>query len=189
MNTQSASPRILRAPRIVGRLLTAAVLALSLAFGAGATQASAYTWTQSGYWRGGFQGQQVQGQYVAVANNGIITRFPGIKVPGPWITRSNATAGTQTLVYVVNVYQWSSNGWLYHGDKTRTLYYTLPSGSGARYLDTQYIQTGSGTWRVVLGLAWSWNGGTAAVKMDYNQPGDYSCLIAACNARNGYLVL
>lgn len=172
--------------RAARRTLLAFALALATLVGLGTSQASAYTYESTGT-RGGITPYQVVGQQVTTSSNGYLTRLPGIKIQGPYVTRDPSMAGYQIVLHKVDVFQWnySTRAWVYLGQRLNTRRYDFPVGSGGRYLDTLYLQLGSGTFKVEQTIAWPRGG----IYLNYNQRGDYACAIAACNASNGYIVL
>jgi hypothetical protein len=178
-----------RIRRTLGTLV--AMVSLSgAAMAVGSQSAEAATWVRSGSY-GGVTLQPVVGQYVSQASNGTVTRYPGLAITGPYVTRSNATSGAQTVWVQANIEQWYGNRWV-HVRTTGFQGYTIAAGQQGRWIPTIFVQTGSGTYRVSsLGVYWqdaSYRnlGGFVAA---YNSSGDYRCGIAACRVGPGYVTL
>lgn len=178
-----------RMRRMIGGLLAA--LSLSAATMAVDTQsAEAATWVRSGSY-GGVTLQPFVGQYVTQASAGTVTRYPGLAITGPYVTRSNATSGAQTVWVQANIEQWYGNRWV-HVRTTGFQGYTIAAGQRGRWIPTTYVQLGSGTFRVsTYGVFWqdaSYRN-LGAFAAAYDTSGDYRCGIAACRVGPGYVTI
>lgn len=178
-----------RVRRTLGTLL--AMLSLTGAAMAVSTQpADAATLVGSGSY-GGATFQPAVGQYVSQASYGTVTTYPGLAITGPYVTRSLATSGAQTVWIRATVEQWYGDRWVHRGT-TGFQGYTIAAGQQGRWIPTIFYQTGSGTYRVrSVELIWQDAnyrnlGGLVA---GYDTSADYTCRIAACRVGAGYITI
>lgn len=173
-----------RAHRTLHRTVRAFAVLLVALLGVGAVgagQADAMTATRGGSY-GGYSFSRVGGQYVSGG-------LSGLRIQGPYVTRSNAAAGNQTVWFQATVEQYYGGRWVTvwnSGLRGTTL---VPGQS--RYLPNMYAPVGRGHFRVKEFLYWQnsayRNLGYAAAQ--YDNARDYYCSIARCAVRPGYITL
>lgn len=176
------------------RLAVIAAVAVSAFAGSVAvlpsSSASAATWVRYGTY-GGVTLQPVVGQNVTKAKNGTITAFPGLAINGPYVTRSQATSGAQTVWFEAKIERWHGDRWIYYGT-TGLRGYTIAAGQQGLWIPNTYYQTGSGSYRISsLALYWrdASNRNLGSFAAVYDSAADYRCRIAWCAVGPGYVTI
>ncbi len=159
-----------------------------------ATPASAYTAQNTGR-PGSIYVTKVQGlHYNACAGTRMTCYNPDVNVPAPYIYRSPALAGNQSVFHMTTLYWWSGSAWVVIA--TRSEFRTLLAGTAGGYVRAEnFTLSKAGYYRVGVGVTWQdsarkYTYGTRVVS--FNQAGDYECVgrfTASCNAQNGYVYL
>lgn len=159
-----------------------------------ATSASAYTAQNSGR-PGGIYVTKVQGLHYNACAGTLMTCYnPDVNVPAPYVYRSPALAGNQTVFHMTTLYRWSGSAWVVIA--TRSELRTLAAGTPGGYVRAEnFTLSKAGYYKVGVGFTWlnptrTHNYGTRVI--DFNQAGDYQCVgrfTASCNAQNGYVYL
>jgi hypothetical protein len=114
----------------------------------------------------------------------------GLRIAGPYVTRSTASSSTQTVWFQAVVErQYPDGRWVTVWD-SGLRGTTLVAGQ-ARYLPDLYAPLGPGTYRVKEFLYWqdAWYRNLGAVGAQYDASGDYYCSIAACSVGRGFIRL
>ena len=139
----------------VRRLVLALLVAAATALGVGAPQASAYTLVgQTGSYGGLGRPAAIQAQYVSGYVGGVMSRYEGLRIPGLYVTRSNATSGAQAVWHGLAIEEWYGTHWVTRSQVTFA-YVVIPAGRAGIYLPDQYQLLGSGTYRVTSVVTWA----------------------------------
>ena len=176
------------------RLPLAVALVLALGLGATATRSDAATYGNA-YSNGGCRVFPAIGQNIVTAQNGYVTRYPGLRVPGPLVSSSRATNGTQIVRFKIVVSQWNfaTQSWMQVRDTNPGLVWGHQLAQGQQmYLPTNDIQLGSGYFKVEIAIGWYDTAGRALgfTAWDYRHASDYRCLTGTyCGVYGGYVQL
>lgn len=173
--THPSAARATRGPRLRTGLL-ALILTVVAVLGIGTSHASAYTWEQASGSHGGVAApQRVQAQYVSGYVNGVMSTYAGLRVPGLYVTRSNAASGAQIVMHGLVVEQWMGSYWVTKHSVTYAPQW-IPAGVKGIWLAPQTFTLGSGTYRVVSAVIWGNSAGRrlGSIGLDYNGY-DYEC--------------
>lgn len=159
-----------------------------------ATSASAYTSQNTGK-PGNIYVTKVQGLHYNACAGTLMTCYnPDVNVPAPYVYRSPALAGNQTVYHLTTLYRWSGSAWVTIA--TRSEFRTLVAGTAGGYMRAEnFTLSQAGYYRVGVGVTWldaarKYTYGTKVVL--FNQAGDYQCVgrfTASCNAQNSYVYL
>ena len=168
-----------------------ALLAIVLtAFFASSPSASAFTHTGVSGRPGPVQPYQTLGTHFQVACGapGYTNCFaPGLKVQGPVVYRSPASAGTQYVTVRYSVYRWDGAAW-YH-ETSRDFSGTIYTGQTGAALQTWDVLTTGGLKRINFSVVWSNPYGQILASSVVNMNGnDYACstrFTFKCTAYNG----
>ncbi len=195
-NTVTAATATARPARTTGRrrirsLFLAVILSVAGVLGVGVSQASAYTWVgRTGSHGGVAAPQKVQAQYVSGYVGGVMSTYPGLRVPGLYVTRSTATSGAQLVWHGLAVEQWMGGHWVTKVSNTYVPVW-IPAGVQGIWLAPQSFVLGSGTYRVTSAVTWGNNNGRwlGSIGLDYNG-NDYECRSGfRCTPGSGWVTI
>lgn len=188
MNGYALLRRIASARRALGVLVL-----LTTCLMGWAAPASAYTTSTSGR-PGAATLYRVQGGHYNACSGQIYSCYnPDVFVPAPYVTRSPATTGTQTVAIVTTLFTWTGSSWSQSAQQSGAK--VLPAGqSGMPLLTSEFKINRAGSFKTQTFLHWYDASGNALGwrLSNFVQSGDYTCVgrfTASCNATQGYVTL
>jgi hypothetical protein len=170
--------------QLVARAVTVVLLATMALTSVGAGGAEALTTANQGS-HGYYSFQRVGGQTVYSSSFGP---QPGLRINGPYVTRSAASASTQAVLFQAVVEQQYPDGrWVKVWDSGWRSTTLAPGQAG--YLANLYVPLGSGIFRVQEFLVWkdAWGRNLGGVGASYDASGDYYCSIVSCSVGRGFI--
>lgn len=170
-------------PGRLARLVAGVLVAAAALSAVGGSDADALTTLRGGS-PGGVSFNKVQGQYVTTTRFGTM---PGLRISGPLVTRSPASAGTQMVWFQATVEQYYDGRWVTVWSSGMRGYSLEPGAS--RLIDAVFAQVGSGYFRVHEQVYWrdAWNRSLGYYGAAFDTSADYRCGIAACGVGPGYI--